>query len=1082
MKKSIFKAVKSVLALAICITMLCSMCLQGFAATLKPNETPGDVNGDGYVNLKDLVTLAQLAAGWDVDHNPWAADTNGDGNIDLIDVNSFARYLVGYNEEGVDKEPVITLPDPEEKFVINFPNTNKYIYRVGNKNAVALSSLFTLAEGVETPDNVTVNVTNANGEALEIYTAGSSWNAGKIDFADDFTGTATIEIKISNDDYCLPSELTVEVVEANNVTTYSEIKNYNVSSVFLNNITMSSNSALYLDGGATLYGNGFTFDCTNGVYKAGGSVSENYVIALFGANLDNLNVIGKVYTQYGAQASNDYNRALVVSKGNSTITNCYLSNTTSPIRLVEGTLHVKGTTVKGGNFSNIDVRNGHLTIEDVTTINQALGNDFAEDGTTEIIGLGITVYYENVDPALTSVTIKGSLTQYNNISSNDKFNHDYATQFVNQMMTGDYPDFRVEINNVKWVNCGIISLSDNIEPIDNRTNVEGYVGKEVSFMTKNGYVYSVKPTDESIVAVPDEYTTLGQGVIVPAYNFDFTNKNYVAKSEGSNDYCYYENGKVLISMDQGDTFEWDPFILTATKFKNNLDYTVSMNGTNYASGSKIAFNTSGEYTVTYSYTDNYNYSVVDGELVTYPQTYTKTVTISVSVIKPTTKNATFTFGSSNTATEKITVNNKTYISAKGVSKTDKQWGYITVNGQQIFYPITEAQMKKNAFGTEVQVFYYVFKDTVTITDYKDGGTGDEQVYNASTTTMPSNLTVVNGMEAKYTSVDSACVDISKLTKDGPSGEVWDFSASTTVSGTTKYNNYLAHSSPSGLSVKSGTRDYDAITVAQFSYKDVAGATYYYFIGYFMPNQVASSDDNSGGGNNPTCIAEGTLITLADGTKKAVENLRKGDMVMAFDHLTGQIVYKNVIIVVKTYSDAYYKNTFKFDDGTELVTINEHGIFDLDLNKYVNIDHLNYNSYIGHNFVSVDANGKLGVKKLVGVNSVCESGYKYDIVTNGTLNYVAEDTLSVTHVLVDVINSFDFGDNLIYDQEKMLADIEFYGLYDYAEWEEYCDISVFEQYNIPVMKVGISKGLYTKEYIIGLINTYVLDESVQIIDN
>ena len=102
MKKSIFKAVKSVLALAICITMLCSMCLQGFAATLKPNETPGDVNGDGYVNLKDLVTLAQLAAGWDVDHNPWAADTNGDGNIDLIDVNSFARYLVGYNEEGVD--------------------------------------------------------------------------------------------------------------------------------------------------------------------------------------------------------------------------------------------------------------------------------------------------------------------------------------------------------------------------------------------------------------------------------------------------------------------------------------------------------------------------------------------------------------------------------------------------------------------------------------------------------------------------------------------------------------------------------------------------------------------------------------------------------------------------------------------------------------------------------------------------------------------------------------------------------------------------------------------------------------------
>ena len=68
----------------------------------------------------------------------------------------------------------------------------------------------------------------------------------------------------------------------------------------------------------------------------------------------------------------------------------------------------------------------------------------------------------------------------------------------------------------------------------------------------------------------------------------------------------------------------------------------------------------------------------------------------------------------------------------------------------------------------------------------------------------------------------------------------------------------------------------------------------------------------------------------------------------------------------------------------------------------------------------------------------------------------------------------------YDQEKMMEDINKYGLYEYDEWSEYCDIKVFEEYNIPVMKVGISKGLYTKEYIISLINTFVLDDSVQII--
>lgn len=256
---------------------------------------------------------------------------------------------------------------------------------------------------------------------------------------------------------------------------------------------------------------------------------------------------------------------------------------------------------------------------------------------------------------------------------------------------------------------------------------------------------------------------------------------------------------------------------------------------------------------------------------------------------------------------------------------------------------------------------------------------------------------------------------------------------------------------------------------QYSYSDLSGS-----------GKLTKLSGSSGGSGGGTCLAEGTLITLADGSKKAVEDLRKGDLVMSYDHLTGEIVYRDVIIVVKTHTDAYYENTFLFDDGTRLTTINEHGIFDLDLNKYVNIDHLNYENYIGHRFVSVDVNGNIGVKTLVDVATVLSSGYKYDIVTDGTLNYVAEDTLSVTHVLVDVINTFEFGDDLIYDQEKMLADIEFYGLYEYDEWDEYCDITVFEQYNIPVMKVGISKGLYTKEYIISLINTYVLDENVQII--
>lgn len=235
-----------------------------------------------------------------------------------------------------------------------------------------------------------------------------------------------------------------------------------------------------------------------------------------------------------------------------------------------------------------------------------------------------------------------------------------------------------------------------------------------------------------------------------------------------------------------------------------------------------------------------------------------------------------------------------------------------------------------------------------------------------------------------------------------------------------------------------------------------------------------------GTNSSTCLVEGTLITLADGTKKAVEDLRIGDLVMSLNHLTGLIEYNEVIIVVRTY-DIVNKTTLYFNDGTSLGTINGHGLFDVGLNKYVEITHNNVDEYVGHNFVSIDINGNITTKILTGYKYEKCYEYKYDIVTHNTLNYVAEDMLSVTHVLVSIINTFDFADGLVYDQKSMAEEIEKYGLYDYSEWEWIIDEKGFIDYNIPIMKIGVCKGLYTKEYIEYLIRTYVLNKDVQITD-
>lgn len=61
-----------------------------------PAVTPGDVNGDGQVTLKDAVLIRRyIAGGWDVELDEKCADVNGDGTVNLKDVVLIRRYIAG---------------------------------------------------------------------------------------------------------------------------------------------------------------------------------------------------------------------------------------------------------------------------------------------------------------------------------------------------------------------------------------------------------------------------------------------------------------------------------------------------------------------------------------------------------------------------------------------------------------------------------------------------------------------------------------------------------------------------------------------------------------------------------------------------------------------------------------------------------------------------------------------------------------------------------------------------------------------------------------------------------------------------
>ena len=65
------------------------------AEPAEPAFTPGDVNGDSSVDLKDVTVMRRALAGWNVTVISEAADVNKDGSFDLKDVVILRRYLAG---------------------------------------------------------------------------------------------------------------------------------------------------------------------------------------------------------------------------------------------------------------------------------------------------------------------------------------------------------------------------------------------------------------------------------------------------------------------------------------------------------------------------------------------------------------------------------------------------------------------------------------------------------------------------------------------------------------------------------------------------------------------------------------------------------------------------------------------------------------------------------------------------------------------------------------------------------------------------------------------------------------------------
>lgn len=222
----------------------------------------------------------------------------------------------------------------------------------------------------------------------------------------------------------------------------------------------------------------------------------------------------------------------------------------------------------------------------------------------------------------------------------------------------------------------------------------------------------------------------------------------------------------------------------------------------------------------------------------------------------------------------------------------------------------------------------------------------------------------------------------------------------------------------------------------------------------------------------SCVTGDTLVTLADGSMKRIDQITYEDQLLVWNFFTGDYDAVPSAIIFYHGDDLYRVLNLHFEDGTTVKVINNHGFFDVEANKFVFIEEANVNEYIGHSFVKMDGDDRTAVK-LTGYSITEEYTGCYSIQTAVHINFMTEGMFSETTPPYDGwFEYFEIGEDMKYDEAQMQADLELYGQYDYSDFAAYATYEQFIAFNGPYLKVLVGRGVLTFEELLQLVATYV----------
>lgn len=384
-------------------------------------------------------------------------------------------------------------------------------------------------------------------------------------------------------------------------------------------------------------------------------------------------------------------------------------------------------------------------------------------------------------------------------------------------------------------------------------------------------------------------------------------------------------------------------------------------------------------------------------------------------------------------------------------------GSASISGTTVYFPVAKGYTVRNVSNFNR---YYPLFNGINITDYTIAGDTTGTTY----TTSGNYTSLVGSSGTKFiipaNGGQTNCGDYVKT--DGQAGNA----AGNSDSGwqgagySTSYDGTYLKSGNTNASSGADSNGYERIVWVEYCFNAGNGDVYYYRIGYHCNKEAAQSG----------CLTPDTLITLADGTQKRIDELTFGDKILSYDFFTGQYVEKEIALLVNHGEDMQHIINLQFSDGTLLKLIGEHGVFNYDLNRYVYITADNIQDYIGHRFVQQDLDGRYNVVTLKDGYVTREYTSAWSITAAGTSNAFASGLLTIAPP-DDFYNWIAMGDKLRYDTERFAENVEKYGLYSYEVFADYVTYEQFVAFNGAYLKIPVEQGVFTFEYILELIDLY-----------